>query len=81
MMPLTDLLKNKLQLSKHYNISIKDVGELPFWEFEETIKLVNQMAEEEDKYRKSQEDSQKAEMPNFNPSSMMNNIGKNMPKF
>lgn len=80
-MPLIDLLKNKLLLSKHYHLTDKELDEFPFWRFEETIKMVNEIADEEEKQRKKQEDSQKTEMPNFNPSSMMNNINRNMPKF
>ena len=54
----------------------------PFWQFEENIKLVNEIIEEEDKQRKQDEDSQKSSMPDT--SSMMknaSNMTSNLPKF
>jgi hypothetical protein len=54
----------------------------PFWMFEENIKLVNEIIEEEDKQRKQDEDSQKSSMPDT--SSMMknaSNMTSNLPKF
>jgi hypothetical protein len=49
---------------------------LPYWEFEEFIKLMNDRNKEEEKEQKKQEEDQKSQMPDwgsFNP----NNIGKN----
>ena len=54
----------------------------PFWMFEENIKLVNEIIEDEDKQRKQDEDSQKSSMPDT--SSMMKNASSmtsNLPKF
>lgn len=54
----------------------------PFWMFEENIKLVNEIIDEEDKQRKQDEDSQKSGMPDT--SSMMRNASSmtnNLPKF
>ena len=42
---------------------------------EENIKIVNELNDEEDKNRKQEEESQQKSMPNFNPNSMMSNIG------
>jgi len=81
MMPLTSLLKNKLLLSKNYNVSHSDIDNLPYYIFEEYIKIVNELTEEESKDRKKQEDEQKAGMPNFNPSSYMKGVGSSLPKF
>jgi len=58
----------------------------PFWMFEENIKLVNEIIEEEDKDRKKQEGDQSKSMPNYDTNSMMrnaSNIGSNfsMPSF
>ncbi len=50
--------------------------------FEENIKLVNEIIEEEDKQRKAEEDSQRSSMPDT--SSMMKNASNftsNIPKF
>jgi len=54
----------------------------PFWMFEENIKLVNEIIEEEDKQRKQDEDSQRSGMPDT--SSMMKNASSmtnNLPRF
>ena len=54
----------------------------PFWMFEENIKLVNEIIEEEDNQRKKDEDSQRSGMPDTN--SMMKNASSmtnNIPKF
>jgi hypothetical protein len=49
----------------------------PFWMFEENIKIVNEIVDEENKEREKQEKSQ-GDMPNFNPNSMMNNASSMM---
>jgi hypothetical protein len=74
-MPLRPLLKNKLLLQKHYHINEFCIDEWPFWMLEENIKIVNELNDEEDKNRKQEEESQQKSMPNFNPNSMMSNIG------
>jgi len=58
----------------------------PFWMFEENIKLVNEIVEEEEKERKKQEGEQSKSMPNYDTNSMMKNassMGSNfsMPSF
>jgi hypothetical protein len=60
------------------------MDEWPFWMFEENIKLVNEIVEEEDTNRKKQEQEQQQGMPNFDANSMMKNASSmtnNMPKF
>lgn len=47
----------------------------PFWMLEENIKIVNELTDEEEKRRKSDEDAQQGSMPNFNPNAIMNSIG------
>lgn len=74
-MPLRPLLKNKLLLQKHYHINEFCIDEWPFWMLEENIKIVNELNDEEEKNRKQEEESQQKSMPNFNPNSMMSNIG------
>ena len=82
MMPLKHILKNKLLLQKHFHTQEWSMDNWPFWMFEENIKLVNEIIEEEDKQRKADEDSQKSSMPDT--SSMMKNASNftnNIPKF
>lgn len=60
------------------------MNEWPFWMFEENIKLVNEVVEEEESQRAKQEESQKSNMPNFDANSMMKNAASmtnNIPKF
>ena len=45
----------------------------PFWLFEENIKLVNEIVEEEESSRKKQEGDQSKSMPNMDTNSMMKN--------
>ena len=49
MMPLKHILKNKLLLQKHFHTQEWAMDNWPFWQFEENIKLVNEIIEDEDK--------------------------------
>jgi hypothetical protein len=83
-MPLKHILKNKLLLQKHFHTQEIAMDEWPFWMFEENIKLVNEIAEEEETSRKKQESEQQKGMPNFDANSMMknaSNMTNNIPKF
>ena len=82
MTPLKHILKNKLLLQKHFHTQEWAMDNWPFWMFEENIKLVNEIIEEEDNQRKKDEDSQRSGMPDT--SSMMKNASSmtsNLPKF
>ena len=84
MMPLKHILKNKLLLQKHFHTQEIAMDEWPFWMFEENIKLVNEIVEEEDSSRKKQEKDQQKGMQNFDANSMMknaSNMSNNIPKF
>ena len=72
-MPLKHILKNKLLLQKHFNTQEAAMDEWPFWMFEENIKLVNEIVEEEETNRKKEEDGQQKQMGNFDANSMMKN--------
>jgi hypothetical protein len=84
MMPLKHILKNKLLLQKHFHTQEYAMDEWPFWMFEENIKLVNEIVEEEDSSRKKQEQDQQKGMPNFDANSMMrnaSNMSNSIPKY
>jgi hypothetical protein len=84
MMPLKHILKNKLLLQKHFHLQEISIDFWPFWMFEENVKLVNEIVEEEDKQRKKDEESQQKQYGNFDANSMMKsaqNMTGNMPKF
>jgi len=83
-MPLKHILKNKLLLQKHFHTQEYAMDEWPFWMFEENIKLVNEIVEEEDNSRKKQEQDQQKGMPNFDANSMMrnaSNMSNSIPKY
>jgi len=74
-MPLKSLLKNKLLLQKHYHTQEDAMDNWPFWQFEENIKIINELTDDEEAQRKKQESAQQAASPSFNPSSYMNKMG------
>jgi hypothetical protein len=83
-MPLTHILKNKLQLQKHFHLQEWAIDNWPFWMLEENVKLVNEIIEDEESNRKKGEEDQSKGMPDYggmmkNASSMGNNFS--MPKF
>jgi hypothetical protein len=81
-MPLNHILKNKLLLQKNFHVQEESMNDWPFWMFEENIKIVNSIIEEENKNQKAQEKEQQKSMPNFDPNSIMrdaSNIGSNLP--
>ena len=47
MMPLKHILKNKLLLQKHFHTQEFAMDNWPYWLFEENVKLVNEILEEE----------------------------------
>ncbi len=49
--------------------------------FEENIKIVNEITDEEEKERKREEEKQKMNTPNFNPSSYMSGMSNMASKF
>ena len=57
------------------------MNEWPYWMFEENVKIVNEISDEEEKQHKKDEDKQKTSMPNFNPSSMMSGMNSMANKF
>lgn len=81
MMPLKDLLKNKLLLQKHYHVQESYMDTWPFWMLEENISIVNEITEEEDRKQKEAEKQQQGSMPNFDPGQYMKNISGMTDKF
>lgn len=81
MMPLKHISKNKLLLQKHFHTQELSMDEWPYWMLEENINIVNEILEDEEKQRKTDEDQQKSSMPNMDTGSMMKNMTNSMPKF
>lgn len=80
-MPLRPLLKNKLLLQKHFNVNEYCMNDWAYWMFEENIKIVNDLIEEEEKQKKTSEGEQAKNTPNFNPSSYMKDMSGIANKF
>lgn len=78
---MTSLLKNKLLLQKHYHCQEVSIDGWPFWMFEENIKIVNELADEEEKTKKKEEEKQKQNMPNFNANSILKDVSSVSNKF
>lgn len=53
---LTNLLKNKLLIQKNFHTQESSMDEWPFWMFEENIKIINQINQEELELRKQLQD-------------------------
>lgn len=58
-------------LQKHFHLQEFSIDNWPFWLFEENIKLVNEIVEEENDNRKKEENE--SSMGNFDANSMMKN--------
>ena len=81
MIPLQAILSNKMDLIKEFNYNELTMDDWPFFLFEEIIKIANKKIEESEKHRKSEEDKQKVNMPNLNPSQYMGGINSMANKF
>lgn len=84
MMPLKHILKNKILLQKNFNLQEYSIDLWPYWMFEENIKIANEIIEEEENSRKSEEESQNKQMGNMDPNSIMrnmSNITNSLPKY
>lgn len=79
-MPLRPLLKNKLLLEERGTHEVT-MDLWPFWQFEEAISILNELAEERDKERNKQSDESGQSMPNmnqgqFNPNTYVNQMNQ-----
>lgn len=82
-MPLKHILKNKLRLQKAFNLQEFSIDNWPYWMFEENIKLVNEIQEEDKSPGEGSSGNRQQNNQNFDTKSMMDNMRnmtKNMPK-
>jgi hypothetical protein len=66
------LIDSKFEFLYQKEIAVSEWDHLPFWEFEEYIKRLNERNKEENKKQEEQNKQQQSQMPN------MNNIAKQM---
>lgn len=81
MIPLQALLNNKIDLIKEFHFNEISIDDMPFFLFEEYIKLANKKIEDQEKHRKSEEEKQKVNMPNLNPNQYMSGMNNMASKF
>lgn len=81
-MPLRNLLKSKILISKHYHVTDKCILDWAFWLFEEEIKIINEISAEEAKEQKKQEEAQKKSNPSMKSTpNYLKGFGKGGKKF
>ena len=75
-----NLVKNKLYICKEYHIQPSEIDHLVYFEYEYILEDINKEQKEQEK--KNKDDEKKyaglGRTPNYN--SMMNNVGRSMPK-
>lgn len=70
-----------MDLIKEFNFDELTMNDWPFWLFEENIKIANKKIEDTEKHRKSEEEKQKANMPNINPNQYASGMNSMMSKY
>lgn len=73
---LLNLIKNKVSLSKNFNITPSEIDRMYYWEYEYLLDEVNNNIKAENE--RSEKENQK--YGNFNTSSLMRNAKSQMPK-
>ena len=73
---LLNLIKNKVSLSKNFNITPSEIDKMYYWEYEYMLDEVNNTIKEENE--KNEKENNK--YGNMNPRSMMRDTGKYMQK-
>ena len=75
-----NLVRNKLYICKEYHIQPSEIDNLVYFEYEYMLEDINKEQKEQEK--KNKDDEKKyaglGRTPNYN--SMMNNVGRSMPK-
>lgn len=68
-------------MQKNYGTQEEAMDQWDFWRFEENIKIINELTDEEESQRKKQENAQQSNTSSFNPGSYMNKMGSMGNKF
>lgn len=71
------MVRNKLRISKEWNIQPSEIDRLAFYEYEQILEEINIIQKEEEK-RQKEENKQ---YNNMNPKSMMSSMRNSMPSF
>lgn len=81
-LPLETILQNKLLISKHYGFTEYDLDNQVYFLFEEYIKIINKLVEEENKKQKEENNQNESKQTGgFNPSKIMSGMSGMMSKF
>ena len=73
---LINLIKNKVALSKNFNIAPSEIDRMYYWEYEYFLDEVNNNIKAENE----RQEKENEKYGNMNPNSMMRNASKYMPK-
>lgn len=73
---LINLIKNKVALSKNFNIAPSEIDKMYYWEYEYFLEEVNNNIKAENE----RQEKENEKYGNMNPNSMMRNASKYMPK-
>jgi hypothetical protein len=73
---LINLIKNKVTLSKNFNIAPSEIDKMYYWEYEYFLEEVNNNIKAENE----RQEKENEKYGNMNPNSMMRNASKYMPK-
>lgn len=68
-------------MQENFHTNEESMNDWAFWQFEENIKIANEIIDDKEKSRKKEEETQKTQMPNINTSSMMSGMNGMMNKF
>lgn len=73
---LLQLIKNKVGLSKNFNIAPSEIDRMYYWEYEYMLEEVNNNIKSENE----RNEKEQAKYDNMNPRSMMNSMRSSLPK-
>lgn len=74
---LVNLIKNKVALSKNFNITPSEIDRMYYWEYEYFLEEVNNSIKAENE----QSEKEKEKYGDINPKSIMNSTKNSIPKF
>lgn len=73
------MFKNFLYICKDYHIQPSEINQMPYYQYELYLEEIKVIQKQQEKENEKQEKQQSQMMKGMNPSSMMNNINRNMP--
>lgn len=72
-----NLIRNKINLAKHFHISPSEIDRMYYWEYEFMLEEVNAHIKSENERQEKENDNYSK---NFNPKNYTKNLNNSMPK-